>query len=364
MPGGRDLKNDVLNTSLCALCGACLDWCPYIRNLDDNLVITFDCNVNDGRCYSVCPRTFTDWQMVNEQFLQDIDWSEELGSCRQIYRARGINPLAGQQDGGAVSALMKTALQEKVVEALLLTGSRESMQPESFIGYDESDIQKAAGSKFLASTGLRKIMEAAAKGIKRLLVVGRPCQIQALRKAQVNQAQQLEGIDITSIGLFCMWSLSWDFVDYLQHEYPGLDIKSMAIPRHGVEINTNEGVKIIPTEAVREFIRPGCRYCLDMTSELADISVGAFEAEAGWNTVIVRSDQGERLLGQAVENGLLQVTGYPENELQLLKQASLNKKIRNLKLLRELTGSGSVKSPVDLSRYDYLLPNSNEEVNS
>ncbi|MGE5389726.1 MAG: Coenzyme F420 hydrogenase/dehydrogenase, beta subunit C-terminal domain [Deltaproteobacteria bacterium] len=359
MPGGRELKNDILNTSLCALCGACLDWCPYIKNLDDNMVITFDCNVEDGRCYAVCPRTNTDWKQVNAKFLDTMDWSKELGSFKKIYRVKSLDPVPGQQDGGAVSTLMKTALEEKLAEALLLTGIHKNMLPDPFIGTNLTDIEKAAGSKFLASTGLKKIMEASRQGIKNLLVVGRPCQIQALRKMQLYQGEQLKDMKFISIGLFCMWSLSWEFTDYLQREYPGLDIRSMAIPRHGLEITTNEGVKTIPTEKVREFIRPGCRYCLDMTSELADISVGAFESEGGWNTVIVRNTAGISLLRRAVEKGLLDVEQYPENELQLLKIASLNKKARNLTSIKELTASGKLSSPIDLSQFDHL-----EEVDS
>ncbi|MBP1761578.1 MAG: hypothetical protein H6Q64_1120, partial [Firmicutes bacterium] len=50
MPGGTELKNEVLTSSTCALCGACLDWCPYIANLEDHLVLRFDCNVTEGRC--------------------------------------------------------------------------------------------------------------------------------------------------------------------------------------------------------------------------------------------------------------------------------------------------------------------------
>lgn len=48
MPGGMDLKNEVFQSSTCALCGACLDWCPYIANMEDHLVMRFDCNVGKG----------------------------------------------------------------------------------------------------------------------------------------------------------------------------------------------------------------------------------------------------------------------------------------------------------------------------
>ncbi|HPT69472.1 MAG TPA: hypothetical protein PKW50_04940, partial [Syntrophomonas sp.] len=71
MPGGTELKNEVLASSTCALCGACLDWCPYIANLEIPLDLRFDCNVAEGRCYSVCQRTFTEWQTISAKYLPD-----------------------------------------------------------------------------------------------------------------------------------------------------------------------------------------------------------------------------------------------------------------------------------------------------
>lgn len=351
MPGGIDLKAEVLNASSCTLCGACLDWCPYLKNLTDHLVMPFDCNLKDGRCYAICPRTFTDWQRYRETYLHDAPYSPELGAYTAIYKVKSATPLDGQQDGGTVSNLAKTALEQDLVQTILLTGTEDNITPFSFLGTCAEDIDKAAGSRFLASPGLRKINEASQKGVQKMLVVGRPCQIQALRKYQDYCDQP--GIDIVSIGLFCLWSLSWSFKDYLQETYPGLEIEKITIPQHGVEVLTNAGSKVLPTEKVKEFIRPGCAYCLDMTSELADISVGAFEAEPSWNTVIVRTPQGLRLLESAVDKGYLILEDYPEQELQGLKRASINKKARNLKVLKEAVDNGKLKAFVDLSQLEY-----------
>jgi coenzyme F420-reducing hydrogenase beta subunit len=150
-----------------------------------------------------------------------------------------------------------------------------------------------------------------------------------------------------------MWSLSWSFKDYLQKTYPGINIQKITIPQHGVEVLTDSGRIELPTEKVKEFIRPGCKYCLEMTSELADISVGAFEAESGWNTVIVRSARGALLLQKAVDKGYLKLEDYPEKDLALLKRASFNKKARNLQLLKEAADKQGLKLFVDISQKEY-----------
>ncbi|MGE5380990.1 MAG: Coenzyme F420 hydrogenase/dehydrogenase, beta subunit C-terminal domain [Methylocystaceae bacterium] len=340
MPGGNQLKAEVLNTSACSLCGACLDWCPYLKNLEDHLVLRFDCPVNDGRCYAVCPRTMTDWEAVQQHCFPDLSPGVEMGRYTAVYRVRAQHSIERVQDGGVVSTLLLTALHGRMVDGLLLTGRDEPLIPAPLLTDETDEVVRSAGSRFLASPGLRKITEAQNKGWQRLAVVGRPCQIQALRKMQLNQPADKQPLEILSIGLFCLWSLSWSFLDYLQEEYPGLSFTRMAIPQHGVELYAGEETRVVPTEKVREYVRPGCHYCLDMTSELADISVGAFEAEAGWNTVIVRSQSGADLLAKAQKDDLLLVEEYPVVELERLRIASLRKKARNLGLIAKAVEDG------------------------
>jgi coenzyme F420 hydrogenase subunit beta len=354
MPGGMQLKTEVLTTSACALCGACLDWCPYLKNLEDHLVLRFDCPVSEqGRCYSVCPRTFTDWQAVNEHFLAGIDYDPDIGAFQTVYRVKSRQPIRGQQDGGTVSALLRTTLLEKLVDGVLVTGSEDPFTPLPFLMEDASQIEQAAGSRFLASPSLRKIIEAREKGMDKLAVVGRPCQVQALRKMEYNRPPESPPLDVLSIGLFCMWSLSWAFKDYLASTFPGLTFSRMGIPQHEVELISNEGIKHLPVEDVREFIRTGCHYCLDMTSELADISVGAFEPVPGWNTVVVRSDRGQDLLDRARSKDLLQVEEYPLEELKRLRQASRNKKARGLSSIKQAADQQKLTPFIDMSQQPY-----------
>lgn len=351
------LKAEVLATSACALCGACLDWCPYLKNLEDHLVLRFDCPVAEGRCYSVCPRTFTDWQVINDKYLGEIPFDNDIGAFQSVYRAKSRRPIREQQDGGTVSALLRTALVEKLVDAVLVTGSEYALTPSSFLAEDVKDIEKAAGSRFLASPSLRKVIEAREKGLNKLAAVGRPCQVQALRKMEYNQSPDKPSLDVLSIGLFCMWSLSWLFKDYLTRTYPGLTFSRMAIPQHQVELLSNEGIKYLPVQTVQEYIRPGCRYCLDMTSELADISVGAFEPVPGWNTVLVRSERGKELLEAARSRDLLEVEEYPAEELNRLRQASHNKKARALQAIQKASEEQKLTPFIDLSqdRYRQIL---------
>ena len=352
MPGGMELKYEVLANSTCALCGACLDWCPYIANLEDHLVMRFDCNVADGRCYSACPRTFADWQAISAKYLPDTPQNIEIGPYFKAYKVKAVKGVDGQQDGGTVSNLVKTVMEDEMAQTVLLTGTDDHITPEPFLSADVDDIQKAAGSRFLASPGMRKIIEAQNNKVQKLAVVGRPCQIQALRKLDYNRPPEKPQMEVLSIGLFCMWSLGWNFKDYLQKEFPGEEIMSITIPQHGFEVTTDRGLHEVPFDEVKKFIKSGCNYCMDMTSELADISVGAFEAEKGWNTVIVRTKNGQELFDKAVDKGYLTCEEYPEDELQRLKGASLGKKMRGLNAAQSSFERG-VKPFIDLNNEIY-----------
>jgi coenzyme F420 hydrogenase subunit beta len=344
--GGIKLKTEVLSLGTCALCGACLDWCPYLKNLEDHVVMAFDCNIEDGRCHAVCPRTFTDWEGITAQIMPERAASSEIGYFDAVHKVRSRQSISGQQDGGTVTTLIKTALEHNLAQAALLTGSSDNITPEPLIA-DAQNINNHAGSRYLAATGLRKLSEVNQRGIESLAVVGRPCQIQALRKMQTNRPQDLPNKGIVTIGLFCMWSLAWNFKDYLEQQWPGRNIKRVAIPRHGLEITTNQGTHTIPTSKVREFIREGCHYCLDMTAELADISVGALESEPGWNTVIIRTVQGRRWFERALADESLMAEPYPAGELQRLKEASRNKKVQGLTNITKHFEQHGVKPFID-----------------
>jgi coenzyme F420 hydrogenase subunit beta len=81
-----------------------------------------------------------------------------------------------------------------------------------------------------------------------------------------------------------------------------------------------------------------CAYCLDMTSEFTDISVGAAEGVDGWNTLIVRTMRGSEIVDAAVNSGRLETRELPLSNLEHLKEAALLKKRRALREIVNRTG--------------------------
>lgn len=147
------------------------------------------------------------------------------------------------------------------------------------------------------------------------------------------------------MGLFCTWALDYRKVNhYLMRIGTGTPIQKYDIPPPPAQVFlvlTERGWKEFPLEEIRPFIQEGCSLCQDMTAEWADISVGTVEGMEGWNTVVVRSDTGSELLGEAIEEGVLEIDELPEENLEHLREASHNKRKRGHLAKEEMRRKGS-----------------------
>jgi coenzyme F420 hydrogenase subunit beta len=126
-----------------------------------------------------------------------------------------------------------------------------------------------------------------------------------------------------------------------------------------MEVHTSKGIFEISLDEILPLVRKSCNYCLDMTAEFSDISVGStrlpegWEVARSWNQVITRTQAGHGLLMLARSRGLLEFHDVPEGNLEKLKKASINKKKRAIKNLIEK--SGNQKDLLYLDSLDPLL---------
>jgi coenzyme F420 hydrogenase subunit beta len=141
------------------------------------------------------------------------------------------------------------------------------------------------------------------------------------------------------IGLFCNWSLDQRALrTYLGRMVDLSRIKGTDIPPPPAKImrlDLGDEILEIPLDEVRPFIPATCRLCPDMTSEWADISVGMFEGRPGWNTLLVRTAKGQKLVNDTVASGLLLTEPMPAANLEHLKEAAAGKKRRAFQAVRQ-----------------------------
>lgn len=362
--GCKELISEVIETDLCCLCGACAGSCPYLVSYKGRIVQLENCTLSDGQCYQYCPRTPVDMDAISNHVF-GVPYSEdEMGTVKNVFMARSIDGAIKEraQYGGTITALLSQAMEEGLIDSAILTRTAEDKTPSPFVAKSPAEVLQAAGSNYMASPVLEVYNRLPEDNSDKLAIVAVPCQVLAASKMKMEPPQHRSSTDNIElvIGLFCTWALSpAGFHDYLKSSLNLPSVTKFDIPPppgKRFDAYTPSGPVSLPLDKVRDFTMPSCAYCLDMTAEFADVSVGSVEGIEGWNTVIVRTDAGAQLIEMAKAKGKLETDVLSDEKLAHLKDASLIKKKRGLKEIVNKTGD-----PKDLL-YVGLSPSVSEKL--
>jgi coenzyme F420 hydrogenase subunit beta len=353
--GQKELQDRVVKSGLCTGCGACVGLCPYQASYEDRTVFLDKCELNEGKCYAYCPRTPTDIDSMKKALFEKEDIIPEVGAVKGFYIARAKDPKIREtaQHGGTVTALVRLALKEGIIEEAVLTENDQDLLPGGKNIRDPDTVSGLGKSRFVVSPVLAIFNRLAAADIERgkIGIVATPCQALALSKMRLYSNEGSRGaIDRLRlvIGLFCGWALSWEKLRTLLSSKMDIkEILGMDIPPsryHSMEVYTPSGTIEISLDEVTSCVREGCWSCFDMTAEFSDISVGSARLPEGWeeakhwNQVIVRTRAGENLVKLAKDKGILEFREASEGNLKKLKEASVNKKRAAVKNLVKRSG--------------------------
>jgi len=346
------LYDEVLISGLCTLCGACVGLCPYFRvNRLRGTIQRLDiCDLDEGQCYQYCPRTYTDIDAICQQVF-GVAYGEEnvgIGIVTDVFLARSRDEeiLKKGQDGGTVTTLLWAAVEERIIDCVVETKMSDDKSPSGFLARNKEELLQCAGNSYEPGATLETLNRIPIDSNEKVAVVGLPCQVTAVRKMRTYPARNRIDMDNVKlvIGLFCGWSLSTgSFHKFLQQNCDLSEVVKFDIPHHPAhtfDVYTASGKKSFELDEIRKFINPACSYCCDMTAQFADISVGSGRTMfRGWNTVIVRTSNGAELMVRAKERGMLETQPIPDESLNHLKEAALNKMKRAIRSITELTGS-------------------------
>ena len=233
-----------------------------------------------------------------------------FGVHQKMMAARKQQPIEGAQWTGIVSAIACEMLTQKVVEGVVCVQNTpaDRFGPMPIIARTPDEVLAARVNKPTLSPNLSVLEEIERSGMRRLLVIGVGCQIQALRAVEsqlgleklyvlgtpcvdnVTRAGLQKFLDTTSRSpdTVVHYEFMQDFQVHFKHEDGSIE----KVPFFG--LNTKE---------LKDVFAPSCMSCFDYVNSLADLVVGYMGAPFGWQWIVVRNDTGQEMLN-LVNNSL------------------------------------------------------------
>jgi coenzyme F420 hydrogenase subunit beta len=226
-----------------------------------------------------------------------------FGVFRRMVRARLDPARDGAQWTGIATTLGEKLLAAGTVEAVLTVAPdpEDRWKPRPVIVTRAEDMARCRGMRMGYSPLIALMEEVAARGLKRIALIGIPCQVYALRALEAEFG--LEKLYV--IGTPCSDNTTTEnFHDFLNLLDPEPDTISYLEFRADfrVELRFDDGrQRLIPflslpiSKLPRDFFPLTCRTCVDYTNALSDLTVGYMGGE-GDQWLIVRNERGEALL--------------------------------------------------------------------
>lgn len=274
---------------LCSQCGLCDT--TYIRYVKDACAFLH--------------QQFDDLETAAHGRPRNLDDELELyfGVHESMTAARKTQPIEGAQWTGIVSAIAIAMLKQQWVEGVVCVQNSEAdrFQPVPVLARTPEAVLAAKVNKPTLSPNLSVLDLIKASGLKRLLVIGVGCQIQALRAVQtelgleklyvlgtpcvdnVSRAGLQKFLETTSRSpeTVVHYEFMQDFRVHFKHEDGSIE----KVPFFG--LNTKE---------LKDVFAPSCMSCFDYTNALADLVVGYMGAPYAWQWVMPRNATGQAML--------------------------------------------------------------------
>jgi len=305
----------------CILCGLCARVCEELigvsainfanRGVKREVTAPYHAPSDDcigcGACAMLCPtgskkiRITTypmleeDKRKVEEGFLKGTR-DENLGVHSDILAAK--SSIEGQ-DGGMATALLISGMQKGLFDAAIVVQRKDGYRAHAIIAENIDEIMKARGTKYQRVKMMSKLAELIDKGIKKIAVIGTPCEVRTVREIQQTLLRDFPTAEITILGLFCYEAFTYEKLKEETKKLLGVDLdKSEKTQIHkGKFIVQVDGKEYsCRVRDLNKAVEKGCAYCDDFTAKLADISIGSVGSPDGFSTVIVRSDMGKKIL--------------------------------------------------------------------
>ncbi len=354
---GSVVKND-----LCIGCGLCVYKCPN-RALEMKwsefgfLVpeLSGNCDSN-GDCVTVCPfNLFPAKEVETENELADIfhqqtrNYHCSIGKYDSIYAGYSEEFRLTSSSGGIATFVFTELLEKGIVDHVFSV--KEAPNSDSHYEYTKSsnreDLIASSKTKYYPMTMATVFTEInQLKGT--VAVIGVACFIKAIRLAQYSDPLLKEKIPFL-VGIICGGIKSRFFAEYLAEKSgvpkllyakPEFRIKDVSSSASDYSFGCkNKADNVQHTVKMRSvgdmwgtglFKANACDFCDDVTTELADISLGDAWLEPfvkdgkGTSVIVTRSSEASKIIGEGVKKGKLLIKQLSLESFLASQQGSFN----------------------------------------
>lgn len=352
----------VVKNDLCIGCGLCVYKCPNNAlemkwNKYGFLIpeLSGDCDYS-GACLDVCPfnpfpkeEVKTENELAHHFQKEDLKYHNRIGKYVDIYAGYAREFRLTSSSGGIATFIVTELIERGIVDYVFSVkeSQQQGVHYEYGISSSKEELKNASKTKYFPVT-LSSVMPKIKEFNGKVAIVGVACFIKAIRLAQHEEPSLREKIPFL-IGIICGGGKSSFFTEYLAGragvpnyniEKPKFRIKDLKSTAgdYSFGCRNKDGKKehTIKMRSVGDmwgtglFKAKACDFCDDVTSELADISLGDAwlppfkENGAGTNVIVTRSNLADELIQDGIKENKIFIEPLPQERFLYSQQGSFN----------------------------------------
>lgn len=375
---------NIVKNDLCTGCGTCIALCPnnslklsikkgsYVPKVEKPCL-------NCGMCYKICPGHSIDFKTLNLDIFNREPQDYLIGNYSKIFigHSEDHEIRFNSSSGGMVTQFLIYALENKIINGALVTRMKKDkpLEPEPFIARTKAEIVEASKSKYCPVPVNILLKEVLDSKKEKFAVVGLPCHIASVRKAEeINK--KLKDKIVLHLGLFCSHTPNFYGtyellrklniseeklinITYRGKGWPGFMSFNEKNNEKSKSIKMDKGWQVISSIFYYPY---RCLMCNDHTAELADISFGDAwhikdKDNIGESILISRNHMVEEILGNMEKDRVITKNESTGNDLKksqdymIFKKRFLGARMKVFKLFGNKTPSYNRSFPISIKDY-------------
>lgn len=377
--------SQIVKSGLCLGCGACVALNPAgikLKWSDDGFLVPqmtgnyaprgeekaclFNPNPEDG--------VMTEDELSAESQRELTKFASRIGRFVDTYVGYSKEYRMTSSSGGLATYFSESLLRGEYVDAVASVHPSDDQEDRFEFAFttDPEKVVRASETKYFPVT-YAEVLQRIRSYDGRVAITGVGCFIKSIRLLQHYEPIFLEKIVFT-IGIICGGLKSAFFSDYLadkagsHHDYPSprFRVKNPSSTANDYSYQcidkSTENLKTVRMRSVGDMWGSGyfkslaCDVCDDVTTELADVSLGdawlpEYQSDGkGQNVIVTRSKLADDLIREGIRSGRLAVTPLSLRDFLRSQRGSFNHRHIALKYRLAVLHSKGVETPP--KRYD------------